>query len=104
MDDREAIILAGLDVTNDTVRAFQDFPNLAALELRDDASGQRKFADLLGSSGQAVDDSESVSRRIPSEVGVDSAQMIEGSVRPVNLHFLSPKPARTCSTSFVRPA
>ena len=78
--------------------------DLTVLELRDDAAGQREFGDLLGSSGQAVNDPQCVLRGVPCNVGVDGFEVFKGGGGPVDLHFGSPNSARTCSTSVVRPA
>ena len=52
--------LVGLDVIDDSVRALQNFPYLRELDFRDDAAGLGKGADLLGTSGETVNDSQGV--------------------------------------------
>jgi len=52
--------LVGLDVIDDSVRAFQNFPYLWELDFRDDAAGLGEGADLLGTSGETVNDSQGV--------------------------------------------
>lgn len=90
MDDREHGDLFRLDVVDEAVRTFQNFSNLSVLKLRDNAPRQWKIPDLMGSSGQAVNDAVRVLRRILCDVGVDRAQMLARGVRPVDAHFLSP--------------
>jgi hypothetical protein len=102
--NRKHVHLVRLDVVDDAVGPFHDFSNLTLLELRDDASGKRKFADLLRSSRQAVNDPQSVLRGVSCDVGVNGFEVFEGGVGPVHFHFGSPNFARTCSTSVVRPA
>ena len=60
VDHRDNVHLVGLDVINDSVGAFQNFPYLRELDFRDDAAGLGKGADLLGTSGETVNDSQSV--------------------------------------------
>ena len=43
--------LVGLDVIDDSVGAFQDFPYLWELDFGDDAAGSGEGAGLLGASG-----------------------------------------------------
>jgi hypothetical protein len=52
--------LVGLDVIDDSIGAFQDFPYLCEIDFRDDAAGLGKGADLLGTSGETVNDSQGV--------------------------------------------
>ena len=62
MDDREHVDLVRLDVVDDSVGAFQHFPNLAVLKLGHGAARERELGNLLGSSGQAVNSAQSVLR------------------------------------------
>ncbi len=50
MDHGKNIDPVGLDVVNEAVRTFQNFPNLLVLELRDDAPRQGEVSNLLGAS------------------------------------------------------
>ena len=52
--------LVGLDVIDDSIGAFQDFPYLCEIDFRDDAAGLGEVADLLGASGETVNDSQGV--------------------------------------------
>lgn len=52
--------LVGLDVIDDSVGAFQNFSYLWELDFRDDAAGLGEGADLLGTSGETVNDSQGV--------------------------------------------
>lgn len=52
--------LVGLDVINESVGAFQNFPYLWEFNFRHDAAGLGKGADLLGTSGETVNDSQGV--------------------------------------------
>jgi hypothetical protein len=58
VDHSDNVHLVGLDVINDSVGAFQNFPYLRELDFRDDAAGLGKGADLLGASGETVNDSQ----------------------------------------------
>jgi hypothetical protein len=60
VDHSDNVHLVGLDVINDSVGAFQNFPYLRELDFRDDAAGLGKGADLLGTSGETVNDSQGV--------------------------------------------
>ena len=60
VDHSDNVHLVGLDVINDSVGALQNFPYLRELDFRDDAAGLRKGADLLGTSGETVNDSQGV--------------------------------------------
>jgi hypothetical protein len=52
--------LVWLDVIDDSVGAFQDFPYLWEFDFRDDAAGLGEDSDLLGTSGETVNDSQGV--------------------------------------------
>ena len=52
--------LVWLDVIDDSVGAFQDFPYLWEFDLRDDVAGLGEDSDLLGTSGETVNDSQGV--------------------------------------------
>jgi hypothetical protein len=52
--------LVWLDVIDDSVGAFQDFPYLWEFDFRDDAAGLGEDSDLLGTSGETVNDSQAV--------------------------------------------
>ena len=54
------IHLVRLGVIDDSVGAFQNFPYLRELDFRDDAAGLGEGADLLGTSGETVNDSQGV--------------------------------------------
>jgi len=60
MNDSDDVYLVGLDVIDDSVRTFQNFPYLREFDFRDDAAGLGESADLLGASGEAVNDSQGV--------------------------------------------
>jgi hypothetical protein len=60
MNDSDNVQLVGFDVVDDPVRAFQDFSYLRKIDLRDDAARLWKYSDLLGASGEAVNDSQGV--------------------------------------------
>ena len=104
MDHGDNVHLAGHDVIDDPVGAFQNFAYLWKLDLRDGTPGLGEGADLLGASGEPVNDSQSVFRRALSNVGVNASQMVYGSIGPMDPHADSPKEERTCSTAVVRPA
>ena len=50
--------LVGLDVIDDSVGAFQNFPYLWELDFRDEMTRLGKGADLLRTSGETVNDSQ----------------------------------------------
>ena len=60
VDHSDNVHLVGLDVIDDSIGAFQDFPYLCEIDFRDDAAGLGKGADLLGTSGETVNDSQGV--------------------------------------------
>ena len=60
VDYSDNVHLVGLDVINDSVGAFQNFPYLWELDFRDDAAGLGEGSDLLGTPGETVNDSQSV--------------------------------------------
>ena len=60
VDHSDNVHLVGLDVIDDSVGAFQNFTYLRELDFRDDATGLGKGADLLGTSGETVNDSQGV--------------------------------------------
>ena len=60
VDDSDNVHLVGFDVIDDSVRTFQNFPYLREFNFRDDAAGLGESADLLGASGEAVNDSQGV--------------------------------------------
>jgi hypothetical protein len=60
MNDSDNVHLVGLDVIDDSVRTFQNFPYLREFDFRDDAAGLWEKANLLGASGEAVNDSQCV--------------------------------------------
>ena len=60
MDDSDDVYLVGLDVIDDSVRTFQNFPYLREFNFRDNAARLGKSANLLGASGEAVNDSQGV--------------------------------------------
>ena len=60
VDHRDNVHLVGLDVIDDSVGAFQNFPYLWELDFRDDAAGLGEGSDLLGASGETVNDSYGV--------------------------------------------
>jgi hypothetical protein len=60
MNDSDDVYLVGLDVIDNSVRTFQHFPYLREFDFRDDAARLRERADLLGASGEAVNDSQGV--------------------------------------------
>ena len=60
VDHSDNVYLVGLDVINDSVGAFQNFPYLWEIDFRDDPAGLGKGADLLGTSGETVNDSQGV--------------------------------------------
>jgi hypothetical protein len=49
-------------VIDDSIGALQDFPYLWEIDFRDDAAGLGEGSDLLGTSGETVNDSQSVLR------------------------------------------
>lgn len=104
MDDGKHVNLIRLDVVDDSKGPFQNLPNLWDPEFRDLPPRQGELSNLLRAPGQAVNNVQGVLRRIPCNVGVNSPEMVARSVRPVNLHFSRPNPARTVSTLVVRPA
>jgi hypothetical protein len=53
MDHGEHVDLAGFDVIDDSVRPFDDFPDLRSFVLRNHPAGEREIADLLGPPRQA---------------------------------------------------
>ena len=60
VDDSDDVHLVGLDVIDDSVRTFQNFPYLREIDFRNGAAGLGECADLLGASGEAVNDSHGV--------------------------------------------
>jgi len=60
VDDSDDVYLVGLDVIDDSVRTFQNFPYLREFNFRDDAARLGERADLLGASSEAVNDSQCV--------------------------------------------
>ena len=60
VDHSDNVYLVGLDVINDSVGAFQNFPYLWELDFRDDAAGLGEGFDLLGAFGETVNDSHGV--------------------------------------------
>ena len=60
MNHSDNVHLVGFDVINDSVGAFQNFPYLREIDFRDNATGLGKGADLLGTSGETVNDSHGV--------------------------------------------
>ena len=58
VNHRDNVHLVGLDVIDDSVGAFQNFPYLWELDFRDDAAGLGEGSDLLGTSGETVNDSQ----------------------------------------------
>lgn len=60
MNDGDNVQLVGFDVIDDSVRAFQKFPYLREIDFWDDAAGLWKRGDLLGASGEAINDSQGV--------------------------------------------
>jgi hypothetical protein len=57
MDDSDNVHLVGLDVIDDSVRTFQNSTYLREFDFRGDAAGLGESTDLLGASGEAVNDS-----------------------------------------------
>jgi hypothetical protein len=60
MNDSDNVHVIGLDVVDDSIRTFQNFPYLREIDFRDDAAGLGERADLLGAFGEAVNDSQGV--------------------------------------------
>lgn len=60
MNDSDDVQLVGFDVINDSVRAFQNFPYLREVDFWDDTTRLWKRGDLLGASGEAINDSQGV--------------------------------------------
>jgi hypothetical protein len=60
MNDSDDVHLVGLDVIDNSVRTFQNFPYLREFDFRGDAARLRESADLLGASGEAINDSQCV--------------------------------------------
>jgi hypothetical protein len=60
VDHGNNVYLIGFDVIDDPVGALQNFPYLWEFDLRDDAAGLGEDADLLGTSSETVNDSQSV--------------------------------------------
>ena len=60
VDHGDHINLVGLDVIDDPEGAFQHFPYLREFDFRDDAAGLGEIADLLGASGETINDSQGV--------------------------------------------
>ena len=60
VDHGDHINLVGLDVIDDPEGAFQHFPYLREIDFRDDAAGLGEIADLLGTSGETINDSQGV--------------------------------------------
>ncbi len=102
--DRKDVDLIRLEVVNDSKGAFHDLPDLGDPEFRDLAPRQGERSDLLGASGQPVNNAQGVLRRIPCDVGVNRPEMVARRIRPVDFHFSNPNSARTVSTLVVRPA
>jgi hypothetical protein len=62
VDHSDNVHLTVLDVIDDSIGALQDFPYLWEIDFRDDAAGLGEGSDLLGTSGETVNDSQSVLR------------------------------------------
>ncbi len=62
MDDSKNVDLIRLDIVDDSIGAFHDLPNLWDRKFRDFAPRQGEFSNLLGASGQPVDNALGVSR------------------------------------------
>ncbi len=62
MNDSDDVYLVGLDVIDNSVRTFLNFTYLREFNFRDDAARLGERADLLGASGEAVNDSQGVLR------------------------------------------
>ena len=60
VDHSDNVHLVGLDVIDDSVGAFQDFPYLWEFDFRDDAAGLGEDTDLMGTSGETVNDFQGV--------------------------------------------
>lgn len=60
MNDRDNVQLVGFDVIDDSVRTFQNFPYLREIDFWDNAARLWKHGDLLGSFGEAINDSQGV--------------------------------------------
>jgi hypothetical protein len=60
VDDSDNVHLVGLDMIDDSIGPFQNFPYLREINFRDDATGLGERADLLGTSGEVVNDSQGV--------------------------------------------
>ena len=60
MDDSDNVHLISFDVIDDSVRTFLNFPYLREIDFRDDAARLGEIANLLGASGEAINDSQGV--------------------------------------------
>jgi hypothetical protein len=62
MNDGDNVQLVRFDVVDDSVGAFQNFSYLREIDFWDDAARLWERGDLLGASGEAINDSQSVLR------------------------------------------
>ncbi len=60
MNDSDNVQLVGFHVIDNPVRAFQDFPYLREIDFWDDAARLWKCGNLLGASGEAINDPQGV--------------------------------------------
>jgi hypothetical protein len=60
VDDSDDVHLVGLDMIDDSVGTFENFPYLREIDFRNNTAGLGESADLLGASGEAVNDSQGV--------------------------------------------
>jgi len=96
--------LVRLDVIDDPVRAFHDFPDLTGFCLWNHSTRERKLADLLRPPCQSIHNPLRILGRTLTNIGMNSPKLLNRSISPMNLHFGNPNSARTRSTSVVRPA
>ena len=96
--------LVWLDIVDDSVRSFDDLPNLGHFVFRNHAAGERQLANLLRAPRQTVNHSFGIGRRVSRNVAVDRIQVPQSGIGPVDVHSRKPYLRRTSCTSVVLPA
>jgi hypothetical protein len=102
--DGKYVDLVRPQMIDDSVGPLYHLTDLGQVKLRDGPAGQRKGRNLLRASGQTIDSSLSIGRRVLCNVSVDGPKVSKCSVGPVNFHWDSLNSLRTSSTLRVRPA
>src|SRR5688572_17188478 len=104
MDDCQTVDLIRQEAVNDAVAVKKHFPDIRLRILRDDACAMRQNGDFVCFLNETIHESLRVFRRVDCYISVDAIQMLDGSIREMHSHGVSPYRARTSSIGFVRPA